>query len=222
MSRARAAASGAALTLALLAPLAGAAQEDPSIGLLEEAAARQARTTRLCADFVQRLEVPLLGEEHVGRGRLCQERPDRFAMRFTEPDGDRIVADGEWLWVYQPSIDDRTVFRSAMDAASAGAYDIHREFLEEPASKYDPTYQGEDVVGGHPTHRIRLVPLTPQSYVSAVVWLDRSSLALRQIRIEDENQSLRTVTLDAIELDGRVPDGWFTFQRPPGVQVITR
>lgn len=200
---------------------AGAAQEDPSVELMAEAAARYEATSALCADFVQTLSVPLLREERTGRGRLCQAQPDLFAMRFTEPEGDRIVADGEWLWVYQPSIDDKVVLRRAM-VSGAGGYDIHREFLHDPASKYDATYQGEDQVGGHPTHRIRLVPRRPASYRAAVIWIDRGSLALRRIRIEDENQSVRTVTLEGIEVGRPVPGGWFVFDRPSGVQVITR
>ena len=37
------------------------------------------------------MEIPLLGDERTGAGRLCQARPNRFTMRFSQPDGDRIV-----------------------------------------------------------------------------------------------------------------------------------
>ena len=217
----RAAVGGATAVLLALAG-AGAAQDlDPSIRLLESAAERYSRTSTLCADFDQLLEVTLLRDEKRGRGRLCQAQPNLFAMRFVEPDGDRVVVDGQWVWVYQPSVDDRTVLRRAI-ARGSGGYDFHREFLEDPALKYDPSYQGEELVGDRPAHRIRLVPKQPVSYRTAIVWLDRSSLALRKLRVEDENGSIRTVTLSAIETDVAVPAGFFEFRSPPGVQVITR
>jgi len=33
----------------------------------------------------------------------CSATPNYFAMRFTEPKNDRIVADGRRLWLYTPS-----------------------------------------------------------------------------------------------------------------------
>ena len=37
------------------------------------------------------------------RGTLYQEGKNLFAMRFSDPPKDAIVADGTWLWVYTPS-----------------------------------------------------------------------------------------------------------------------
>jgi len=48
----------------------------------------------LSADFVQIIANPMIGAPDTTRGRLYQMRPSRFAMRFTAPKGDRIVADG--------------------------------------------------------------------------------------------------------------------------------
>ena len=57
----------------------------------------------LTAEFSQILENPLLGDPEASRGTLFLEPPNRFAMRFSDPEGDRIVADGTWLWAYAPS-----------------------------------------------------------------------------------------------------------------------
>lgn len=225
MRRERGAAGGAAFALAagLLAAGVGAgpvaAQAPDPAAVLERAAARHARTTSLCADFVQHLSVPLLGEERTGRGRLCQERPDRFAMRFTEPAGDLVVVDGTWVWVYYPSMDARQVLRFPL-ASSPGGFDLHREFLERPTEKYRATWEAEEAIGGRPTHRIRLVPLTPAAYRAAVVWIDAADATLRQVRVEEENESVRTVTLSGLALDAAAPAGWFTFTPPAGAQVI--
>jgi len=210
-----------ALVVAILLPGALRAQENRALPILEDASARYSRVSSLCADFSQHLQVPLLGDDRRGNGRMCQARPDRFAMRFTDPAGDLVVLDGSSVWLYYPSLDEKQVIQLPV-TATAGGFDLHREFLDRPAEKYVATYEGEDTVAGHPTHRIRLVPRSPTSYDGAVVWIDRSGGLLRQVRVEEENGSVRTVTLEGIEIDPQVPEDWFVFVPPPGAQVIRR
>lgn len=208
-----------AVASVLMAPSAAGAQANDALAILERASERHAATSSLCADFAQHLSVPLLGEERSGRGRLCQARPDRFAMRFTEPAGDLVVVDGTWVWVYYPSMDPQQVLRFPL-ARSPGGFDLHREFLERPAEKYRATYEAREQVQGRATHRIRLVPLAATSYQAAVVWIDDADHALRQVRVEEENGSVRVVTLTAVTLGADAPAGWFTFTPPAGAQVI--
>jgi len=198
------------------------AQEARGINVLEAAAERYAGVAELCADFVQRLEIPLLGDERTGSGQLCQARPNRFTMRFAEPAGDRIVVDGESVWIFYPSVDDKQVFRFPM-ADRTGGYDFHREFLDSPRAKYEVTYEAEEQVDGHPVHRLRLVPRGPATYRVATIWIDQGVPVLRQIRLEEENESIRTVTLSNVDFDpSGVPDDWFSFTPPAGAHVIER
>lgn len=205
--------------LALAAPARASAQEATALSVLEAASARYAETPSLCADFTQHLSIPLLGDERTGRGRLCQERPDRFAMRFTEPAGDAVVMDGTWVWVYYPSMDPKQVLRFPV-ARSPGGFDLYREFLDRPAEKYRATLEAREAVEGRPAHRVRLVPRQPTSYQAAVVWIDVADRTLRQVRVEEENGSVRTVTLRGVTLGAAAPAGWFTFTPPAGAQVI--
>jgi len=205
--------------MALFGATDAAAQEAAALSILEGASARWSEASTLCADFTQHLSVPLLGDERTGRGRLCQQRPDRFAMRFTDPPGDAVVVDGTWVWVYYPSMDDKQVLRFPV-AQSPGGFDLHREFLERPAEKYRATLEGEETVEGRRAHRIRLVPRAAAAYQAAVVWIDAADRTLRRVRVEEENGSVRTVTLKAVQMGAAPPAGWFTFTVPPGAQVI--
>jgi outer membrane lipoprotein carrier protein len=198
-----------------------AGQETSAADVLEAAALRYSQVETLCADFVQELAVPLLGEERTGQGRMCQAQPDRFAMRFSDPPGDAVVVDGTWVWVYYPSLDEKQVIKFPMAGGSRG-FDFHREFLEDPTGKYETTYEGREAIGQHDTHRIRLVPRGSASYDAAVIWVDAGSPVLRRVRIEDENGSVRTVTLENVELNPDVDPDWFTFTPPPGAVVISR
>ena len=218
----RAAALVAAALPALLFPGVGsvAAQQERALDILEGASARYDAAHALCANFVQHLSVPLLGEDKTGKGRLCQAQPNRFAMRFTDPPGDAVVVDGSWVWVYYPSLHPKQVMKFPM-ADAPGGYDLHREFLSDPGSKYTLTYEKQESVGGHPCHRIRLVPKQSASFQAAVVWVDVADSLLRQVRVESENGSVRTLTLADVVLNPDVPADFFTFTPPPGAEVIT-
>jgi outer membrane lipoprotein-sorting protein len=204
----------------LVVPTVAAAQDDRALAVLYEAGARYEGVETLCADFSQRLEIPLLGDERTGSGRMCQASPNLFAMRFTDPERDLIVVDGESVWVYFPSTDPKQVLRASADH-SAGGRDFHREFLVAPESKYDVTYEAlEDLAGGR-AHRIRMIPKGGAAYRAAVVWIDRTEPILRQVRIEEENGSVRTITLTNVRFDAAPGAGWFRFTPPPGALVIS-
>jgi len=190
--------------------------------ILESAAVHYEGVSSLCADFVQRLEIVLLGDDRTGSGRICQARPNKFGMRFSDPAGDLVIVDGESIWLYYPSVDAKQVIRLRVSGA-AGGYDLFREFLERPSEKYTVSYEADEVVAGQPTRRLRLVPKVRTSYNAAVLWIDAGAPILRRIRIEDENSTVRTLTLSDVDLSpSSLDDAWFVFTPPPGAQVISR
>lgn len=197
-----------------------ASAQDRGIGIIQAAADRYQSVDALCADFTQHLVVPLLGNERTGVGRICQARPNRFAMRFTDPDGDRVVIDGEWVWIYYPSLDEKQVIRTPV-AQQQGGHDFHREFLDDPEAKYQVTYEGDDTVDGRATHRLRLVPRQATSYRSAELWIDQGTPTLRRIRFQEENGTVRTITLTNIDFASDPEGAWFTFTPPPGAHIIS-
>ena len=215
------------LTLAVTPRTGGAQNTAPpsdqvaAIKILESAALHYRGIHALCADFTQHLLVPLLGEDRTGVGQLCQAQPNRFAMRFSDPEGDLVLVDGSFVWLYYPSLDPKQVFKVPM-VENGGHYDFHREFLDQPALKYQVTYEHEDKVAGQATHRLRLIPLVPAQYEAAVVWIDQAQPRLRQIRIEEENGSVRTITMKRIDFNpNSMPEDWFTFTPPEGAHVIS-
>ncbi len=197
------------------------AQDTEALSLMEEAGARYSDLRGFCADFRQVLEVPLLSDTTRSRGSLCQEAPNLFAMRFSEPEGDLLVADGEAFWVYYPSTDPRQVLRFEMEARPGGL-DFHREFLESPESKYTMEYLGTEPVNGVSSHVVSLVPTGPAGFEGARIWLDPERSLIVQARIEMENGSVRTVSLSEIVLNPPPDPARYRFVPPEGAQVIRR
>ncbi len=209
--------------LALWVALPGtiSAQDPRALALLEEAGARYRQLSGFCAEFRQILEVPLLRETTESLGSLCQEQPNLFAMRFSDPQGDLLVADGSWFWVYYPSSDPRQVLQFELQSGPGGV-DFHREFLESPGEKYELQYLGEEVISGRSTDMISLLPKTPAGFEAARVWLDSDRSLIVKARVEMENGSVRTVTLTDIVLNPPADPARFQFIPPEGAQVIRR
>jgi outer membrane lipoprotein carrier protein len=189
--------------------------------ILEDASARYGDVQAVCARFVQTLEVVLLDQTNRGEGELCQRSPNLFSMRFSDPPGDAVVADGEFFWVYYRSINPEQVLRLPLDP-SRGGLDFYREFLDGPREKYEARLEGREEVTGRETVRVALTPLSPRGYQSARVWIDPARAEIRQVEVTEENGSIRTVTLDEIRMDPDLAADVFRFDVPDGVSVVAR
>ncbi|MSR22242.1 MAG: outer membrane lipoprotein carrier protein LolA [Gemmatimonadetes bacterium] len=209
-----------AFALVALAPPCAVLAQD-AVTVLERAAARYEALDAFCADFRQEIDVTLLRETTRSRGELCQARSDRFEMRFSDPAGDRLVADGAYLWVYFPSMDDGQVVRSTL-AAGEGRYDLHHEFLSDPGRRYAAQLDGREIVEGRECYVLAMTPLVPSPYRHAQVWIDRSDFLIRKLVILEESESIRTLELSNVRLNPRLDEARFRFEPPPGVQVIAR
>src|SRR3981081_2976285 len=107
------------------------AVQDP--GPILDRASRSFDTVRtLAADFVQIVDNPMVGDPDTTRGRLYQQRPNFFAMRFTEPRNDRIVADGRRLWLYTPSTTPGQVIRTTIPGTGPTGPNLIGQFVEHP------------------------------------------------------------------------------------------
>ena len=194
----------------------GTAQD--SVRAMEAAAERYREVGAMCADFEQAIEVRLARRTIESAGRVCQQRPNLFSMRFTDPDGDMVVSDGEFFWVYYPSIDDAQVNRHPVSDAP-GSQDFFRELLEDPGVKYDAEESGIEAVGGHDCQVVALTPRAGAAYDRARLWLDTESHVIRRLEIHEPSGNVRTVTLHGLDLSPAIDPGTFVFEVPEGARI---
>ncbi len=191
--------------------------------VLDHASQTYQTITTLSADFVQIVANPMIGGPDTTRGRLYQMRPSRFAMRFRVPKGDRIVADGRYLWLYTPSTTPGQVIRSRIPAYGTTGPNLIGQFVERPRERYTARYLRSDSVPGDSADVVVLKPKTEdQPYSEAVLWVGRSDGLVRRLEITETSGGgqRRTVILRNLAVNGGVPGREFTFSPPAGVRVV--
>lgn len=191
---------------------------------IARARAAWARVRTLRATFEQTLTNPLTGSTMVSRGELQQRKPNRIAITFSDPAGDRIVGDGRHVWVYLQSATPGQVIRLAITDVGAASSDLIGQFLNTPRSRYDATDAGTEKVGTRAARAVVLVAKAGQAlpFVRAKVWVDGTDGLIRQFESTDANGITRKVRLLTIAPNAKVSDAAFTFVVPAGVRVIER
>lgn len=191
--------------------------------VLNRAIAAWAKVRTLRATFEQTVINPLTGSGMNSRGELQQRKPNRLAITFSDPAGDRIVADGENVWVFLPSATPNQVVRMSNAQAGAANTDLIGQFLDAPRKKYDITDAGTDTVNGRPLRALLLVAKPGQSlpFLRAKVWVDMKDALIRQFESTDANGISRKVRLLSLLPNARVDSGAFRFDVPKGVRVIS-
>ena len=82
------------------------------------------------------------------RGVLVQSGESKLAMRFTDPQGEAIVMDGEHIWVYTPSTTPGQVIRLKVPSDPTYGPNVLAWILTNPAQRYRARYIRSDAIGG--------------------------------------------------------------------------
>ena len=190
--------------------------------LIARAAATYKAARTATASFQQVLTNPITGSSLESHGTLRRQAPDKFDFTFSDPGGDRIVADGKYLWVYTPSSTPGQVLRLSAATAAGGMIDPGAQFFADPQARFTIADAGRATLDGRSA---RVITLTPKSaaapFSRATVWLDPGDGTLRQFETLDGMGVKRHVTLSNLRVNVAVPAESFVFTPPAGVRVVT-
>lgn len=197
-------------------------QGDSATRILEQASAKYRAIRSLQADFSMVYENPLLRSRTEGAGTLYQKRPDRLLLRFSEPAGDVVLSDGEYFWIFYPSVDPGQVVRSPASEGGASGVDLQAQFLGDPTRRFSYQLNGEETVAGRRAWLLTLTPRERTGYRKLRVWIDQADDLARRFEITEDNGSLRRFELRNLRVNPTLGDAIFRFDPPAGVRVITR
>jgi outer membrane lipoprotein carrier protein len=207
-----------ALVVAMSAAPAAAAAQSPD-STLDRAVAAYATIKTARIAFTQTIDNALTGSTVTSRGELQQRRPARFAVNFQEPAGDRIVSDGQYVWVYLPSTNPGQVIRAKL-GADVGAPDFAAQFLEAPRKNYTVSGGSATTIDGAATHSVVLMPKSAESpFQKVTLWVNDSDALLRRVETVDQSGAVRRITVTKFGKNAPVDANAFVFHVPAGVKV---
>jgi outer membrane lipoprotein carrier protein len=190
--------------------------------IIDRAVAAWAKVTTVRGTFEQTVTNALTGTSANTKGTYAQERPNRLAIRFDQPEKDAIVADGKFVWVYLPTSAPGQVIKRAGTDRSSVPIDLTGQFLDAPRTKYTIAAAGTRTVSGHAAHGLALTPKPGSTgpFTKATVWVDDDDSLIREFEATDTNGVTRHVRLTAVEINPQIDRSTFTFTPPKGVRVV--
>ena len=183
-----------------------------------------AKVKTLRAAFDQTIVNPITGSEMASKGTLQQRKPNKLAIAFTQPAGDRIVADGKFVWVFLQSATPGQVVKLANTDVGAASTDLIGQFLSTPRSRYDATDAGTDKVNGRTARALILTAKSGERlpFIRAKVWVDSADALIRQFESTVANGITRKVKITTMSPNASVQSDAFVFKVPNGVRVVER
>jgi outer membrane lipoprotein carrier protein len=206
------------LILAGAALLAGRLAAQTPGEALDKAARSYQALTSFSAEFSQVIDDPMLGK-YQSKGRLVQSGDGRLALRFSDPDGEMIVLDGRFVWMYLPSTEPGQVRKIPM--SSLPDYFNPRSLLDRPARRFEPSGLRREPLNGRTADVLTLTPKDAGIPFSEVtLWVDREDGLPRRLSFKERSGAVRTFTFSDVRANQRIPDRTFTFEVPPGVRIV--
>jgi outer membrane lipoprotein carrier protein len=175
----------------------------------------------LRAEFMQTITNPLTNTRLTSRGEFFRRAPNMLSINFSDPEGDRIVADGRAVWVYLPSSAPGQVMKLASGNLAAARMDPASQFLVNPRERFTIADGGISSLRGR---SVREVVLTPREqngvFTRARLWIDEEDGMIRQFEITEPTGLVRHITITRMQPNIAVRPSAFVFTPPPGVRVI--
>jgi outer membrane lipoprotein carrier protein len=213
--------NSAAVAVALVAS-ATVLEAQTASATIDKATAAWSKVRSLSGTFEQTLTNPLVRSSTISHGEFSQQRPNKLAVRFTDPAGDAIVADGKFVWVYLRQAAPNQVIRRAQTDQMEVPLDLS-QFLNATTTRYDIVSKGSGSVDGRPADAVSLTPRsgTQSPFTSATVWVDDVDGLIRQFEVVEPSGTTRRIRLTKMTVNPSVSPADFAFIVPKGAKVIT-
>jgi outer membrane lipoprotein carrier protein len=212
----------AAIAAAAIVATASVAAAQPPISTIDRAIAAWSKVHSLSGTFEQTLTNPLVQSISVSHGQFRQQRPNKLSIRFTDPAGDAIVADGKFIWVYLRQSAPNQVIKRGQSEQMDVPLDLS-QFLDATTARYDLVSKGEESVNGRPATAVGLTPKTGTgaAFKSATVCVDDADGLIHQFEVTESTGVMRRIRLTTMSVNPTLKSSDFAFVVPKGVKVVT-
>jgi outer membrane lipoprotein carrier protein len=202
----------------LAAPLPLHAQKESAADVVARVQRYYEATKDLHARFDQ------VNESQVGRvrkasGELWLKKPGRMRWDYEKPEKQRMVSDGQTLWVYQP--EDEQAFKQDLRGSTLPVSVTFLVGQGKLADEFEVSIVHPAGVGAAGDVVLKLVPkVGTAAYRYLLFVVDPKSGLVRETLVYDQQGGSNHLTFSQVETNRGVDDARFRFTPPPGTRVI--
>lgn len=167
----------------------------------------------LTADFEQEIRAADGRLLQTASGTVALSRPNRFRWVYDQPFEQWIIADGEYLWIYDVELEQAT--RAPIDdtVASTPAMLLSGDRAVREGFTVVESFERDSLSW------VRLEPNLPGTdFRSVLIAFD--GISPRRLELEDTLNQVTAIELSNVELNPKLRDRLFEFKPPRGVDVI--
>ena len=153
-------------------------------------------------------------------GMIAYQRPGKMRWEYQEPDPQLLVTDGNTLWLYDHLLENVTIQELAVVtdgtalAFLLGAGELTDDFTQRRMQK--------SLLDSDKSWKV--LELVPNREKSAIEFLqlgvDSESGNLEALLFKDNSGSVRIIEFEALSYNVGFSEGFFSFEIPPGMEVI--
>src|SRR5262245_13475135 len=173
-------------------------------------------TQDFVADFRQETQVKTLNRTLKSSGKLSFKRPGKMLWRYDEPKGQFVLADGKYLYFYQP--EQNQVIKSPLKNAFRG--DIPLSFLlglGNLKKDFNAALKSTE----ENNYILRLEPKGESGGFSEILLaVNKSTSDIQWVSIRDASANLTTIRFSGLRKGVGVNDSLFQVQIPKGADVV--
>jgi len=205
------------IAIALAGARPGAAADGHSIELIVDRVQKTYDATiDFVADFRQETEVKTLNRNLKASGKLSFKRPGKMLWRYDEPKGQFVLADGKYLYFYQP--EQNQIIKSPLQNAFRS--DIPLSFLlgiGNLKKDFNAALKGSD----ENQFILRLEPKGEAGgFGEILAGVSKTSYDILSISVRDAAANLTTIRFSDMRKGAGVKDSLFTLQIPSGADIV--
>ena len=205
----------ATITLLNRRPVEGAAEVSAADSIVDSLQKNYDATADFVADFRQETEVKNLNRTLKASGKLSFKRPGRMRWLYDEPKGQFVLADGKYLYFYQP--DQNQVIKSPLKNAFRG--DIPLSFLlglGNLKKDFNATLKASE----ENQHVLRLEPKGEAGGYSEILLGVSKSSDILWVSVRDAANNLTTLRFSNMRKAVGLKDALFQVQIPKGADIV--
>jgi len=173
-------------------------------------------TADFTADFRQETEVKALNRKLQASGKLSFKRPGKMLWRYEEPKGQFVLADGKYLYFFQP--EQNQIIKSPLKNAFRS--DVPLSFLlgiGNLKKDFTATLQETD----EKQYTLRLEPQNDKGGFSEVLLgVGKTSYDILWVSVRDATGNLTTINFSSMRKGVGLKDSLFNLQIPAGADVV--